>query len=174
MSFFKFCPHCASENFQFENLRRFECLDCGFVYFHNVAAAVAVIIEKNDQLLFTVRNREPKLGFLDLPGGFVDPDESAEETCARELKEELNLNLEPSDFRYFRSQPNDYLYKGIPYKTEDLIYTAKLPDVVDFKLEESEILAIRWVDKKAVDLEEIGFDSLRKAVEIYLNQSESA
>lgn len=169
MSFFKFCPNCGSEHFEFENLRRFECFDCGMVYFHNVAAAVAVIIEKDGKILFTVRNRAPKKGMLDLPGGFVDPNESAEQCCARELKEELNLNLNPEEFRYFLSLPNDYLYRAIPYKTADLVFVAQLPDEVEFELEESEIQAIKWIDKQSINLDEIGFDSLRKAVETYLN-----
>lgn len=168
MSFFNFCPNCASKNFSFENNRRFECFDCGMVYFHNVAAAVAVIIEQDEKIMFTVRNREPKLGMLDLPGGFTDPDESAEQTCARELKEELGIDFQTSDFTYFKSLPNDYTYKGIPYKTEDLVFTAKFPENVEMKLEESEILEVRWVKKSEINLEEIGFKSLRKAVESYL------
>lgn len=168
MSYFKFCPHCASQNIEFENHRRFECFDCGMVYFQNVAAAVAVIIEKDGKILFTVRNREPKLGMLDLPGGFTDPDESSEETCARELKEELGIKIATESFTYFKSQPNDYLYKGIPYKTEDLVFIARLPDIAEFKLEYSEIQSVKWIEKGKINLEEIGFDSLRKAVEEYL------
>lgn len=138
------------------------------VYFQNVAAAVAVIIEKDGRILFTVRNREPKLGMLDLPGGFTDPDETSEETCARELKEELNLDISPAHFKYFKSQPNDYLYKGIPYKTEDLVFVAKFPEDAELKLEKSEIQSIKWIKKSEINLDEIGFDSLRKAVKEYV------
>lgn len=168
MSFFKFCPNCASQNIEFENHRRFECFDCGMVYFQNVAAAVAVILEKDNKILFTVRNREPKLGMLDLPGGFTDPDETSEETCARELKEELGIDIPVTHFNYFKSQPNNYLYKGIPYKTEDLIFIGKFPENAELILEESEIEAVRWIEKSEIDLEEIGFDSLRKAVKSYI------
>lgn len=168
MNYFKFCPNCASQNIEFENNRRFECFDCGMVYYQNVAAAVAIIIEKEDQILFTVRNREPKLGMLDLPGGFTDPDENSEQTCARELKEELDIDIPLENFHYFRSQPNNYLYKGIPYKTEDLIFTAEFPSDAKLKIEESEIQSVRWIKKSEIILEEIGFDSLRKAVEEYL------
>ena len=164
MSYFKFCPNCASQNIEFINHRRFECFDCGMVYFQNVAAAVAVIIEKDGKILFTVRNREPKMDMLDLPGGFTDPDETSEETCARELKEELNLDISPAHFKYFKSQPYDYLYKGIPYKTEDFVFTARLRENVNFNLEESEISEIRWIKKEEIHLNEIGVDSLRKAV----------
>ena len=168
MSYFKFCPNCASQNIEFENHRRFECFDCGMVYFQNVAAAVAVIMERNDEILFTVRNREPKLGMLDLPGGFTDSDETSEETCQRELMEELDLEIPLENFNYFKSQPNNYLYKGIPYKTEDLVFIAQFPENAELKLEESEIREIKWIKKSEIRLEEIGFDSLRKAVEEYI------
>lgn len=168
MSFFKYCPNCASENFSFENNRRLECFDCGMVYFHNVAAAVAVIIEKNNQILFTVRSREPKLGMLDLPGGFTDPDETSEQTCVRELKEELGIDFQTLDFSYFKSLPNDYIYKGIPYKTEDLIFIAKFPENAEMILEKSEIETVKWIKKTEINPEEIGFDSLRKAVKEYI------
>lgn len=168
MSFFKYCPNCGSQNNEFINLRRFECLDCGMVYFHNVAAAVAVIIEKDHKILFTVRNRDPQKGMLDLPGGFTDPDETAEETCARELKEELDINILPEKFKFFKSRPNDYNYRGIPYKTEDLIFTATLPADAELKLEEDEIKAVKWIDKSAIRTDEIAFDSLKKAIVDYL------
>lgn len=168
MSYFKFCPNCASQNIEFENRRRFECFDCGMVYFQNVAAAVAVILIRKDEILFSVRNREPKIGMLDLPGGFTDPDESAEETCARELKEELNLQMEPERFQYFKSFPNNYLYKGIPYKTEDMVFIAQCPENAELQLEESEIQSVKWIRMQDIRPEEIGFDSLRKAVEEHL------
>lgn len=168
MSYFKFCPNCASQNIEFENHRRFECFDCGMVYFQNVATAVAVILERKDEILFTIRNREPKLGMLDLPGGFTDPNETAEQTCQRELKEELSLEIPLENFRYFRSKPNDYLYKGIPYKTEDLVFVAKFPENSELKLEASEIKGVKWMKKSAINLKEIGFESLRNAVEEYI------
>lgn len=169
LSYFNYCPNCASQNISFENHRRFECFDCGMEYFQNVASAVAVIIEKDNKILFTVRNREPKLGMLDLPGGFTDPDESSEETCARELKEELGVEILPNEFHYFKSQPNNYFYKGIPYKTEDMVFIAQLPENVELKIEEDEIQSLKWIQKDKINLDEIGFDSLRKAVEEYIS-----
>lgn len=170
MSFFNFCPNCSSKNFKFENNRRFECSDCKMVYFHNVAAAVAIIIERGDEILFTVRNNEPQKGKLDFPGGFTDPNETAEETCSREIKEELNIDISPSDFKYFCSQPNDYNYRNIPYKTEDLIFTAKFPESTEIKLEKSEIADYKWINKREINIVEIGFISLRKAMKAYLEK----
>lgn len=165
---FKFCPNCASNNINFD-FRKFSCNDCNMVYYQNVATATAVILRKEDQILFTVRNREPQKGKLDLPGGFTDPDETAEQSCQRELKEELNLELPLENFKYLLSQPNNYEYKTIPYKTCDLVYEATFPIGTNLVIEEDEIAEIKWIKIAEINLDEIGFVSLRKAVEYYIN-----
>lgn len=165
---FNFCPNCQSKSISFD-LRKFECFDCNMVYYNNVASATAVILRKGDEILFTVRNREPQKGKLDLPGGFVDPDESAERGCQRELEEELNLNIPLENFRYLLSQPNDYEYKTIPYKTCDLVFEAIFPQDAEMQLELDEISSVKWVKLNEVNLNEIGFTSLRTAVEWYIN-----
>jgi len=164
---FNFCPNCKSESVLFD-YRKFECQDCEMVYYQNVAAATAVILRKNDEILFTVRNREPQKGKLDLPGGFVDSDESAEIGCQRELLEELNLNIPLENFRYLLSQPNNYEYKTIPYKTCDLVFEAIYPKEAVLKLELDEIASVKWIKLNEINLDDIGFVSLRKAVEWYL------
>ncbi len=58
-------------------------MHCQFTYFHNPAAAVMVAITVKDELLIAIRGREPGLGGWDLPGGFVDPDESLEQAAIR-------------------------------------------------------------------------------------------
>lgn len=163
---FKFCPNCGHSinNFDF---RRMSCNNCDLVYYQNVAAAVAVILKKEDKILFTVRNKEPKKGMLDLAGGFTDPDESAERTCQRELEEELGVTIPLEDFNYFTSQPNNYEYKGIPYKTCDLAFVADFPDK-EIILEKEEIAEIKWISINDINLNDIGFDSLKRVVEMYI------
>jgi|SRR5699024_2073076 len=170
MKNFNFCPKCSSQNFKIENLHRFECFNCGFIYHHNVASAVAVIIEKEDALLFLIRNRNPQKGKLDLPGGFTDPQEKAEETCVRELKEEIDLDFKTEDFTYFTSFPNQYTYAEVTYHTEDLIFITSLPKNGKIKLEKEEIQAMKWIKKSEINFDEIAFKSLRNAVKKYLEK----
>lgn len=164
---FKFCPNCGHTINHFD-FRKMTCNNCDLVYYQNVAAAVAVILIREDKILFTVRNKEPKKGMLDLAGGFTDPDESAERTCQREIEEELGITIPIEKFNYFISQPNDYEYKGIPYKTCDLAFIADCPDE-EIVLEKKEIAAVKWIAIKDINLNDIGFDSLRKVVETYIN-----
>ncbi|WP_083917661.1 NUDIX hydrolase [Riemerella columbina] len=108
-----YCPHCGTSNLKFGNNRKFYCIQCDFVLYHNCAAAVAVLVTYQDELLLTRRNQNPKKGYLDLSGGFCDPNETAEDTCARELFEELQLKIDPEQLEYLGSQNNLYPYKGI-------------------------------------------------------------
>ncbi len=167
---FKYCPKCQSSDIEIVEDRKLSCHHCGLVYYQNVATATAVILRKKDEILFTIRNRDPKKGMLDLPGGFVDPDETAEQGAQRELKEELNLEIPIENFSYFQSRFNHYEYKDILYKTCDLIFIAEFPSDTELTLEFDEIQDVKWIKLDEIKLEEIGFDSLRKAVEDYINK----
>ncbi len=162
---FKYCPNCKSENTTFENDHLFTCHDCNFVYYHNIATAVATIIKHNDSILFSVRNNEPKKGKLDLPGGFVDPSETAEEAVKRELKEELNLEVQHLEF--FTTEQNCYFFKGITYRTCDICYITEI-NTTDFIIDDTEIQELKWLKPNEINLEAIGFDSLRRVVKKYL------
>ena len=164
MSFFKFCPSCASTHFTFPDNRRFFCEDCGFTYYHNIAAAVALVFTFEDKVLFTVRNVDPDKGKWDLPGGFIDPNETAEEAACREIREELGLNLQPSDLKYVTTSPNNYLYKNVPYRTMDIFYECALPSNGINVAAEDEIQELVWVKRSEIDLEKIGFVSIRKVI----------
>ncbi|MHA1683520.1 MAG: NUDIX domain-containing protein [Promethearchaeota archaeon] len=55
--------------------------------------ADAVIVEKK-RIVLIRRKNPPFQGFYALPGGFVDPDETVEQACIREAKEETSLDVE--------------------------------------------------------------------------------
>jgi ADP-ribose pyrophosphatase YjhB (NUDIX family) len=115
-------------------------------------------------VLFTVRNVDPDKGKWDLPGGFIDPNETAEEAACREISEELALNLQSSDLKYITTSPNDYLYKDVPYRTMDIFYECHLKsDVISINAED-EIQELIWVKRSEIDLNQIGFVSIRKVI----------
>ena len=89
---FKYCPCCGSSRYITNSFKSKKCEDCGFEQFLNPSAAyVALIRDAEGRLLVTRRLYEPAKGTLDLPGGFADMGETAEEGVAREVKEETNL-----------------------------------------------------------------------------------
>lgn len=164
-SFFKYCPNCKSTNFTFQNVIKFHCKDCNFEYYHNIAAAVAVVFTFEDKILFTVRNENPDMGMLDLPGGFIDPKENAEAAACREIKEELDLDILPSDLKYITTSPNQYLYKNVPYRTMDIFYECDLKTEQITIKAKSEIKDLVWVKRSDIDLCKIGFISIRTVIQ---------
>ena len=168
MSDLKYCPKCGNETLNWDGEKKWSCSKCDYVLFHNVAGAVAVIIKYHDEILFTRRNQEPKKGKLDLAGGFVDPKESAEETCVRELFEEMKIKVDIAQLKYLASLPNTYEYKKILYNTIDLFYEYELSEKVGFELELSEISETIWIKKDQINLEDIAFDSQKLFFETYI------
>ncbi|MGV9002735.1 NUDIX hydrolase [Flavobacterium sp.] len=163
-SFFTYCPNCQSTDFDFNDLVKFHCNACEFVYYHNIAAAVAVVFTFEDKLLFTVRNEDPDKGTLDLPGGFIDPKENAESAACREIKEELDLDIQPSDLKYITTSPNQYLYKNIPYRTMDIFFECALTsDKISIKAR-NEIKDLVWIKRNEIDVSMIGFVSIKTVI----------
>ena len=169
MNDLKFCPKCGNETLIWDGEKKWSCSHCDYVLFHNVAGAVAVVIKCGDEILFTRRNQEPRKGKLDLAGGFVDPKESAEETCVRELLEEMKIEIDISKLKYLGSLPNTYEYKHILYNTLDLFYEYEVAEKFNVELEISEISETVWLKKDSLNLEDIAFDSQKIFFQKYLN-----
>ena len=168
---FKMCPMCGSRKIENHSNRKWICPDCGFDLYNNVAAAVGIVIyDKNQNVLFEVRAKEPRKGFIALPGGFIDFDESAEEAVERECQEEIGAQIK--GVKYLWSAPNTYLYKNLEYKTCDLFYTAALSAEFDsieefiksLKAEESEVVELKSYRVASLDDVEklpLAFESAR-------------
>jgi len=159
------CPRCAARELSWPTMNNFICAQCGFVLYLNIAAAVAVIIECNNRLLFGLRKHDPGKGMLDLPGGFVEQGESAEEAALREVREETGIELQ--QIEYLFSLPNRYLYQDIAYDTLDLIYCSCLAEPPRMQAAD-DLEQLLWVDRDMVEYDRIAFSSLRTAVARYL------
>lgn len=162
------CPQCGARALAWPSAKQLSCPGCGFVLFLNIAAAVGVIVEYQGRLLFGVRKHEPQRGMLDLPGGFVDQGETAEQAVLRELQEETGLVVSSASYLY--SFPNRYPYKGITYDTLDLIFLVQLDQLPQLQAAD-DLAELVWLDRHRIDLERIGFPSLRQAVQQYLEES---
>lgn len=67
------------------------CPDCGRIHFVDPKVAVAVVIEKDNQLLLIQRGVNPAQGLWAFPAGFVDGGEDPARAAEREGLEETNL-----------------------------------------------------------------------------------
>lgn len=162
MKHLKFCPQCGHEALLWDGEKKWSCKSCDYILFHNCAAAVAVMIRCGDEIMLTRRNQDPGKGKLDLAGGFVDPNESAEETCIRELYEELKVQIDPGNLKMLMTLPNVYHYKGIDYNTLDIFFEYAAEDKFEVALEESEVSDVVWLPLSDIDLEDMAFDSQKK------------
>jgi NADH pyrophosphatase NudC (nudix superfamily) len=167
---FRYCPACGSKNIRFEHNKAFRCPDCGFLYYHNTAAATGCVISTGKEILLLVRDKEPARGKLDLPGGFVDPGEGAFEGLRRECLEEIGWDPGPN-LTLFASFPNLYPYKDIVYNTCDFFFAATAPLLrrEDLVLEAGEIAEALFVKPGELRLEDLAFDSTRRAIRAYLD-----
>lgn len=163
---FKFCPRCGGDRLGALTANAFECPQCRFSFFLNTAAAVAaLIIRPDNRLLVVERNHEPAKGTWDLPGGFCNPQETAEEGLRREIHEELGVDI--TSARYFCSAPNQYAYKDTIYETIDLAYicTVNNPDALNAN---HEIAAADFIPYSKISTERFGLHSIQTIVTNFL------
>lgn len=163
LEIFGYCPRCGSSNFGVNDFKSKRCADCGFVlYFNAIAATVAIITNGKGDILVARRAKEPAKGTLDLPGGFIDSFETAEEGVAREVAEETGLKV--NDCRYLFSLPNKYIYSGFEEHTLDLVFLCKTDDCTPAANDDVEEL--QWMGIDELRSEEFGLASIRRGVEM--------
>jgi NAD+ diphosphatase len=100
----QYCVECGSQ-FELAEGIRYDCPK-GHVYWNNPRAATAAILIKEDKILFAVRAHEPRKGKYDLPGGFAEHYETADDGIRRELFEETGLKAKKVE--YLTSVANNY------------------------------------------------------------------
>ena len=172
---FSFCPNCGSKNIKTVNAgHKWLCPDCEFDLYNNVASAVGLLIQnEKGEILLEKRAKDPRKGFLAFPGGFTDADETAEEACIRECKEETGVA--PLSVEYLCSYPNTYIYKDIIYKTCDMFFTAALPPHYTLKRQEGEVDSFVWkkiTGKEDIEACPLAFDSAKKTLLNWLKKNE--
>lgn len=162
-----YCPRCGSKGFHFEK-KSFSCPVCHFVFYINASTAVAVILETSDgKIVLTKRKYEPKAGTYDLPGGFVDVLERAEDAVKREIFEELGIQVE--DVHFLASFPNEYPFKGISYFTCDLAFVCKIEDVKSLKPAD-DVSEFITVLPEEINYDSISFPSIKYILQEYVNK----
>lgn len=163
---FKYCPRCGSSLFRINDFKSKKCDHCGFIYYLNISAATAVFItNEQGRLLVARRANEPAKGTLDLPGGFVDLYETAEEAIIREIKEETGLTVDA--LTYCFSIPNIYAYSGFDVHTLDLFFEAAANEI-DTVTAADDVSELIWMRRDDIEPELFGLTSVRQAVKKWL------
>jgi ADP-ribose pyrophosphatase YjhB (NUDIX family) len=152
------------------NVKSKHCRACGFTYYANPSSATAAFIIRDGCLLVARRGKEPAKGTLDLPGGFVDMDETAEEGMAREIREETGL--EARTMSYLFSIPNLYEYSGMTIHTLDMFYRVDV-DADAVPRADDDAASLQWIPLGEVQPALFGLHSIRSGVERFLEREHS-
>jgi NAD+ diphosphatase len=157
----RFCGRCGQPTVNAPAERAKLCPQCGLLSFPRVSPAVIMLVQRGDEFLLA-RNKSFAGGFFSVLAGFVEPGESLEETVAREVKEEVGLEV--ADIRYFGSQP-------WPFPHSLMIgFTARYASG-EIRLQEDEIAEAAWFSRRGELPELPGKLSIaRRLIDWYLDQ----
>ncbi len=98
----QYCSQCGTPTQPHPKDRARVCPECGLQSFPRLSPAIIVLVERGREFLLARSPRFPH-GRYSIIAGFVEPGETLEEAVAREVREEVDLEVD--DIRYFGSQP---------------------------------------------------------------------
>lgn len=157
----QFCGRCGI-NLKHDTLQRMmRCPKCGNLVFPKIAPAVIIGLTDGNKILMTkYAGREYKR--YALIAGFTEIGETAEETVAREVMEEVGLKVK--NIRYYKSQPWGFDSNLL------LGYFCDLAEKAEIQLEEEELSLAEWVDYKDVPDDPEGL-SLTREMMVHFRKS---
>jgi mutator protein MutT len=118
-------------------------------------------LNENNELLVATRAHEPAIGTLDLPGGFIDMDETAEEAVAREVKEETGLII--TNVKYLFSLPDIYLFSGLEVYTIDMFFLCETTDTSTLRADD-DVAKLEFIGLQDINPDRFGLSSIKKGI----------
>ncbi|CAN5561981.1 NAD(+) diphosphatase [soil metagenome] len=98
----QFCGRCGAGTIPGPTELSKECSACGMHFYTRLSPAAIMLITSGEQLLLARSPHFPP-GMYSALAGFVEPGASLEQTIAREVREEVGVEVR--NLRYFGSQP---------------------------------------------------------------------
>jgi NAD+ diphosphatase len=129
-----FCGRCGSQTELAVGERARGCPNCGATYFPRINPAVIMLVEREGRMLLA-RNKLFRGPWYSCLAGFVEPGESLEEAVAREVLEEVGIEVEA--ISYAASQP-------WPFPSQLMIGFYARYRSGEIRVQDSEILDAAW------------------------------
>ncbi len=162
---FRFCYHCGSSALETKSWREVKCTGCGFRQFVTpTPTAVALVLDKAGCLLLMRRAHEPGFGKFGLPGGVIEPWQSAEEACSREVMEETGVTVPVEAWSYLGTLCNRYAFQDYTWPTLDVLFVAEIEHFDDAKVVDGEASEVVAIDLWKVAVDELAFETHSEAV----------
>ncbi len=113
--------------------------------------SVDAIIEKNNKIVLIKRGKEPFKGWLALPGGMLENNESVEDAVVREALEETSLEIEPAEILGVYSDPKRH--------PKGYVTVAFITKILKGELKAgSDAKEAGWFNLREVDFNRLAFD----------------
>jgi ADP-ribose pyrophosphatase YjhB (NUDIX family) len=163
-----FCSNCGSDKISFkipenDTYERFICENCGRIFYQNPRIIVGCLPIYQNQILLCKRAIEPQKGLWNLPAGFLENGEKAEDGAIRETLEESMAEVEVLKLHVVFSLPKVnqvYLHFLAKLKSDHFGATKESTEVRLFEIDE-----IPW--------ELIAFHSTTYALEKFIEYGEA-
>ena len=158
-----YCSNCGSDQIKFiipegDNYERFVCDNCNSIHYNNPRVIVGCLPIYDHKIVICKRAIEPCKGKWNLPAGFMENGECAEEGALRELKEETGLD---------GNIINLHCIYSIPHVNQ--VYIIFLTRITNWTADPgTESLEVRLFDQSEIPWGEIGFTSSVFAIEKYM------
>jgi NAD+ diphosphatase len=98
----RYCGACATPTERLSGEFGMRCPVCELVAYPRISPAVMVVVKRDGRLLLA-RSARFSAGIYGALAGFVEPGETVEQCAAREVREEVGIEI--ANLRYFGSQP---------------------------------------------------------------------
>lgn len=159
-SSYRFCIACGGSlrAIREEGRQRLRCRRCGWTFYGNPIPAAVALVVRGRRVLLARRGAAPFRGTWDLPGGFVEGDETPEKALRRELREELGVAVRSA--RFLRFYRETYGPRGFPILV--VLYRVRLAGTP--RLTASDVSELRWFERTRLPFREIRFPTVREAL----------
>ena len=99
----RFCGTCGARNSYVPEETQCCCPKCGRIEFPRICPAVIIAITDDENRMLLAHNKRFKAGVYSHISGFNEAGETLEASVAREIREEVNIEV--ADIAYIKSQP---------------------------------------------------------------------
>ncbi len=100
-----------------------------------------------------------------MPGGVIEPWQTAEEACSRELAEETSVEVPPQAWSYLGTWNNGYTFQQYEWPTIDIAFFARVEDFTGARITDGEASEILAVPVSEIKVQELAFRTNGAAIE---------